>query len=62
MVIPGVQTHLMMLCRLTDNRFITRAYASAGPGGAGQQNIPAVEGCCARAQHFEQKCRFNQTP
>ena len=55
MVIPGVQPHFMMLRGLADDRFIFRADAPAGPCGSGQQDIPAVERCCARAQHFEQK-------
>lgn len=62
MVIPGVQPHFMMLRGLADDRFIFRADAPAGPCGSGQQDIPAVERCRARAQHFVQKGRFNQAP
>src|SRR5471032_869704 len=62
-VIPGVQANFMAGClglahqvpQVATDRF-------AGPGGAGQQNIPAVQAGSVGTQHLPEELRADEAP
>ncbi len=58
-VIPGVQPHLVAgAVGVAHQGAELLADGLAGPGGAGQQDVQPIEGCCVGAQHLEQKAGF----
>ena len=61
-VVPGMQADFMRFGGGADHRFVPCADAAPRPGGAGQQNIPAVQRGGSGTQHLPQKLRFYQAP
>ena len=62
-VIPGVQPHLVAgTVGVAHQGAQLFADGLAGPGGAGQQYVQPIEGCCVGAQHLQQKAGFEQAP
>ncbi len=61
-MIPGMQSDFMVLRRRAHNVGQPASDIPSRPGGARQQDVPAVERCRARAQHLPQKARLHQTP